>query len=46
MRSEEGRIDVPGGRVWYRSLGENGTPLLCLHGGRAFRTIIWRRWRR
>ncbi|MBF6276429.1 MULTISPECIES: proline iminopeptidase-family hydrolase [Nocardia] len=36
MRSEEGRIDVPGGRVWYRSLGENGTPLLCLHGGPGF----------
>ena len=29
----EGRISVPGGSVWYRSLGEGGTPLLCLHGG-------------
>jgi len=33
--SREGMIDVPGGRVWYRILGENatGTPLLALHGG-------------
>ena len=30
----EGYIDVPGGRVWYRDVGEgDGTPLLCLHGG-------------
>jgi len=36
MRVEEGYIDVPGGRVWYRSVGEGGTPLLCLHGGPGF----------
>jgi proline iminopeptidase len=29
----EGMIEVPGGRVWYRSVGEGGVPLLCLHGG-------------
>jgi proline-specific peptidase len=31
--AEEGFIDVPDGRVWYRSVGEGGVPLLCLHGG-------------
>jgi proline iminopeptidase len=31
--SSEGRIPVPGGSVWYRSVGEGGVPLLCLHGG-------------
>ncbi|WP_396207641.1 proline iminopeptidase-family hydrolase [Gemmatimonas sp.] len=32
--STEGMIDVPGGRVWYRKLGNGpGTPLLALHGG-------------
>lgn len=36
MRADEGYIDVPGGRVWYRSVGEGGTPLLCLHGGPGF----------
>jgi proline-specific peptidase len=30
---DEGMIEVPGGRVWYRSAGEGGVPLLCLHGG-------------
>jgi proline-specific peptidase len=31
---EEGFVDVPGGRVWYTSLGAGGaTPLLMLHGG-------------
>lgn len=34
--SEEGYIEVHGGRVWYRSVGEGGTPLLCLHGGPGF----------
>jgi proline-specific peptidase len=34
--AQEGFIEVPGGRVWYRSLGEGGTPLLCLHGGPGF----------
>jgi proline iminopeptidase len=29
----EGTIPVAGGSVWYRTVGEGGTPLLCLHGG-------------
>ncbi|MHC1726342.1 MAG: proline iminopeptidase-family hydrolase [Syntrophobacteraceae bacterium] len=31
----EGYIDVPGGKVWYRKIGEERemTPLLVLHGG-------------
>lgn len=30
----EGYTDVPGGRVWYRVVGEGpGTPLVVLHGG-------------
>ena len=30
----EGRIEVPGGRVWYERLGSgSGTPVLTLHGG-------------
>ncbi|MCM6775299.1 proline iminopeptidase-family hydrolase [Nocardia sp. CDC159] len=33
---EEGYLPVPGGRVWYRSLGEGDVPLLCLHGGPGF----------
>lgn len=33
MKIREGMIDVPDGRVWYRSVGEGGIPLLCLHGG-------------
>ncbi|OLC27257.1 MAG: hypothetical protein AUG06_04390 [Actinobacteria bacterium 13_1_20CM_2_65_11] len=32
----EGYVDVPGGRVWYRRMGEGGIPLLCLHGGPGF----------
>jgi len=36
MMQDEGYIEVPGGRVWYRSVGEGGTPLLCLHGGPGF----------
>ena len=36
MSADEGTIAVPGGRVWYRSVGEGGTPLLCLHGGPGF----------
>jgi proline-specific peptidase len=38
MKSEEGYIDVPGGKVWYRAVGDNthSTPLLCLHGGPGF----------
>ncbi len=31
---ETGHIDVPGGKVWYRSVGSGPkTPLLLLHGG-------------
>jgi proline iminopeptidase len=34
LPSTEGMIDVPGGRVWYRRIGNGpGTPLLALHGG-------------
>jgi proline-specific peptidase len=33
---DEGLISVPGGRVWYRSVGKGGIPLLCLHGGPGF----------
>ena len=29
----EAMIDVPDGRVWFRSVGEGGVPLVCLHGG-------------
>ena len=38
MKAEEGRIDVPGGQVWYRAVGDNddAVPLLCLHGGPGF----------
>jgi proline iminopeptidase len=32
----EGYIEVLGGRVWYRTVGEGGIPLLCLHGGPGF----------
>lgn len=35
-RIEEGYLKVPGGSVWYRSVGEGGVPLLCLHGGPGF----------
>ena len=32
--SEEGMIDVPGGKVWYRKIGNGpGVPLLAMHGG-------------
>jgi proline iminopeptidase len=35
--TDEGYIDVPGGKVWYRSVGTgDGVPLLCLHGGPGF----------
>jgi proline-specific peptidase len=33
---QEGFIEVPGGRVFYRSVGEGGVPVLCLHGGPGF----------
>ncbi len=32
----DGYIDVPGGRVFWRDVGEDGTPLLTLHGGPGF----------
>jgi proline-specific peptidase len=32
----EGYLDVEGGRVWYRAVGDGGVPLLCLHGGPGF----------
>ena len=34
----EGYLEVPGGRVWYRSVGtaSGRAPLLCLHGGPGF----------
>jgi proline-specific peptidase len=34
--AREGFITVPGGRVFYRSVGSGGIPLLCLHGGPGF----------
>jgi proline-specific peptidase len=34
--ASEGFVEVPGGRVWYRCVGEGGVPLLCLHGGPGF----------
>jgi proline-specific peptidase len=39
VTAAEGFIEVPGGRVWYRSVGEqknDRAPLLCLHGGPGF----------
>jgi proline iminopeptidase len=39
MTEQEGYLKVPGGRVWYRSVGESTgdrAPLLCLHGGPGF----------
>jgi proline iminopeptidase len=34
LKSREGYIDAPGGKVWYTQLGEGEkTPLLVLHGG-------------
>jgi proline-specific peptidase len=36
VKADEGYIDVPGGKVWYRAVGEGGEPLLCLHGGPGF----------
>ena len=32
--SKEGFVNVKGGKIWYRVVGNGpGTPLLCLHGG-------------
>ena len=36
VKSREGTIPVPGGKVWYQVLGEGGVPLLVLHGGPGF----------
>lgn len=34
LPSQEGFVDVPGGKVWYRRIGNGpGVPLLALHGG-------------
>ena len=33
MKTEEGKIDVDGYQIWYRRVGNNGIPLLTLHGG-------------
>ena len=34
LPSQEGMIDVPGGKVWYRKIGNGpGIPLLAMHGG-------------
>jgi proline iminopeptidase len=34
LPSQEGYVDVPGGKVWYRRIGNGpGVPLLALHGG-------------
>lgn len=33
MNKTEGFVSVEGGRVWYRSVGSGGIPLLLLHGG-------------
>ena len=32
----DGYIDVPGGRVFWRDVGDGGVPLLALHGGPGF----------
>ncbi|MER8156865.1 proline iminopeptidase-family hydrolase [Streptomyces sp. NPDC094472] len=29
----EGKVSVPGGKVWYRRMGSGGVPLLLVHGG-------------
>ena len=41
MKADEGYIEVPGGKVWYRVVTPEGdraraVPLLCLHGGPGF----------
>jgi len=33
MNKTEGFVAVEGGRVWYRTVGSGGVPLLLLHGG-------------
>jgi proline iminopeptidase len=35
--SAEGYIEVTGGQIWYKIVGEgDGVPLLLLHGGPGF----------
>ncbi|MDQ2982636.1 MAG: proline iminopeptidase-family hydrolase [Actinomycetota bacterium] len=34
--ADEGFVQVPGGRVFWRSVGDGDVPLLCLHGGPGF----------
>ncbi|MBJ7593425.1 MAG: proline iminopeptidase-family hydrolase [Candidatus Dormibacteraeota bacterium] len=34
--ARKGFINVPGGDVYYQSVGEGGVPLLCVHGGPGF----------
>jgi proline iminopeptidase len=29
----DGRLEVEGGSIWYRTAGAGGVPLVCLHGG-------------
>lgn len=36
MRDEAGYLTVPGGRIWYRRVGEGSKPVLILHGGPGF----------
>ena len=31
--TRQGIVEVPGGKVWYQTVGEGGIPLLALHGG-------------
>lgn len=33
VETVEGKIAVPGGKVWYRRMGRGGVPLLLVHGG-------------
>ncbi|MGB4845098.1 MAG: alpha/beta fold hydrolase, partial [Ferruginibacter sp.] len=34
LKPQEGYVNVKGGKIWYRILGEGkGTPILMLHGG-------------
>jgi proline-specific peptidase len=33
IKAEEGKINVGGHQVWYRSVGTGGIPVLTLHGG-------------